>query len=58
MRIYMKEPLSLAGFLIVVTIILLFFLEDFIRKNYDNRKGFNIKINKNYKKVDEMAYTV
>lgn len=52
----MREPLSLLGFLIIGTIYLVCFLEDFIRKNYDNRKGLNIKINKNYEKVDEMAY--
>ncbi|GCD12136.1 hypothetical protein [Clostridium tagluense] len=51
-----RAPVSLTALLIIVTILLVLFLEDFIRKNYDNRKGFNIKIDKNYEKIDEMAY--
>jgi len=52
----MRPPLSLLDLLIIGIIFLACFLDDFIRKNYDNRKGFNIKLSQYYEKVDEMAY--
>ena len=54
----MRAPLTLPSFLIICVIVLIIFSEDFIRKNYDNRKGINLKLNKTYGKVDEMAFAV